>query len=161
MLIFLHDIFENVHYSEISIVEMKLLLCMLIHEIIQYAVNRHFTYPNYVYKFILILPYRAADCVDKWVTTYLDILFAPSSTSTMLGVMDPDCSKQTAITKSEYLMTTNTTLMKVWKTTGGNRTMVAAATIVSMAAADGERISIFPLVCPNKARCVSFSAPDI
>ena len=38
--------------------------------------------------------------------------------------------------------------------TGGNRTMVAAATIVSMAAADGERISIFPLVCPNKARCV-------
>ena len=45
--------------------------------------------------------------------------------------------------------------------TGGNRTMVAAATIVSMAAADGERISIFPLVCPNKARCVSFSAPDI
>ena len=28
---------------------------------------------------------------------------------------------------------------------GGNRTMVAAATIVSMAAADGERISIFPL----------------
>ena len=45
--------------------------------------------------------------------------------------------------------------------TGGNRTMVAAATIVSMAAADGERLSIFPLVCPNKARCVSFSAPDI
>ena len=45
--------------------------------------------------------------------------------------------------------------------TGGNRTMVAAATIVSMAAADGERISIFPLVCPNKARRVSFSAPDI
>ena len=45
--------------------------------------------------------------------------------------------------------------------TGGNRTMVAAATIVSMAAADGERISIFPLVCPNKALCVSFSAPDI
>ena len=38
--------------------------------------------------------------------------------------------------------------------------MVAAATIVSMAAADGERISIFPLVCPNKAHCVSFSAPD-
>ena len=45
--------------------------------------------------------------------------------------------------------------------TGGNRTMVAAATIVSMAAADGERISIFPLVYPNKARWVSFSAPDI
>ena len=45
--------------------------------------------------------------------------------------------------------------------TGGNRTMVAAATIVSMAAADGEHISIFPLVCPNEARCVSFSAPDI
>ena len=45
--------------------------------------------------------------------------------------------------------------------TGGNRTMVAAVTIVSMAAADGKRISIFPLVCPNKARCVSFSAPDI
>ena len=44
---------------------------------------------------------------------------------------------------------------------GWNRTMVAAATIVSMAAADGERISIFPLVCPNKARCVLFSAPDI
>ena len=42
-----------------------------------------------------------------------------------------------------------------------NRTMVAAATIVSMAAADGEHISIFPLVCPNKARCVSFSAPGI
>ena len=39
--------------------------------------------------------------------------------------------------------------------------MVAAATIVSMAAADGERISIFPLGCPNKARRVSFSAPDI
>ena len=47
------------------------------------------------------------------------------------------------------------------QSTGGNRTMVTAATIVSMAAADGERISIFPLVCPNKARCVSFSAPDI
>ena len=45
--------------------------------------------------------------------------------------------------------------------TGGNRAMVAAATIVIMAAADGERISIFPLMCPNKARCVSFSAPDI
>ena len=45
--------------------------------------------------------------------------------------------------------------------TGGNRTMVAAATIVSMAAADGEHISIFPLVCANKACCVSFSAPDI
>ena len=45
--------------------------------------------------------------------------------------------------------------------TGGNRTMVAAATIVSMAAADGERISIFPLVGPNKAGRVSFSAPDI
>ena len=45
--------------------------------------------------------------------------------------------------------------------TGGNRTMVAAATIVSMAAAYGERISIFLLVCPNKARCVSFSASDI
>ena len=44
---------------------------------------------------------------------------------------------------------------------GGDRTMVAAATIVSMAVADGELISIFPLVCPNKARCVSFSAPDI
>ena len=43
----------------------------------------------------------------------------------------------------------------------GNRTMVASATIFSMAAADGERISIFPLVCPNKARSVSFSAPDI
>ena len=43
--------------------------------------------------------------------------------------------------------------------TGGNRTMVA--TIVSMATADGERISIFPLVCLNKARCVSFSASDI
>ena len=40
--------------------------------------------------------------------------------------------------------------------TGGNRTMVAAAT-----AADGEHISIFPLVCRNKARSVSFSAPDI
>ena len=39
--------------------------------------------------------------------------------------------------------------------------MVAAATIVSMATADGERISIFPLVCPNKARCVSLSVPDI
>ena len=38
--------------------------------------------------------------------------------------------------------------------------MVAAATIVSKAAADGERISIFLLVCPNKARCVSFSAPN-
>ena len=38
--------------------------------------------------------------------------------------------------------------------------MVAAATIVIMAAADGERISIFPLVCPDKARSVSFSAPD-
>ena len=36
-----------------------------------------------------------------------------------------------------------------------------AATILSMAAADGERISIFPLVCPNKAHCVSFSAPDM
>ena len=35
------------------------------------------------------------------------------------------------------------------------------APIVSMAAADGERISIFPLVCPNKARCVSFSVLDI
>ena len=45
--------------------------------------------------------------------------------------------------------------------TGGNRTMVAAATIVSMAAADGEHISIFPLMCPNEARCVSFSAPGI
>ena len=45
--------------------------------------------------------------------------------------------------------------------TGGNRTMFAAATIVSMAAADGERNSILPLVRPNKARCVSFSAPDI
>ena len=45
--------------------------------------------------------------------------------------------------------------------TGGNRTMVAAATIVSMAAANGERISIYPLVCPNNARCVSVSAPDI
>ena len=45
--------------------------------------------------------------------------------------------------------------------TGGNRTMVAAATIVSMAAADDERISIFPLVCPNKAHCVSFSALEI
>ena len=39
--------------------------------------------------------------------------------------------------------------------------MVAAATIVSMAPANGERISIFPLVCPNKAHSVSFSAPDI
>ena len=38
--------------------------------------------------------------------------------------------------------------------------MVAAATIVIMAAADGEHISIFP-VCPDKARSVSFSAPDI
>ena len=45
--------------------------------------------------------------------------------------------------------------------TGGNRTMVAAATIVIMAAADGERISIFPLVCPDKACSVSFSAPDL
>ena len=45
--------------------------------------------------------------------------------------------------------------------TGGNRTMVAAATIVSTAAADGERISIFPLVCLNKACFVSFSVPDI
>ena len=45
--------------------------------------------------------------------------------------------------------------------TGGNRTMVAAATIVIMAAADGERISIFPLVCPDKDRGVLFSAPDI
>ena len=44
---------------------------------------------------------------------------------------------------------------------GGNHTMVAAATIVIMVAADGERISIFPLVCPNKARGVSFSVPDI
>ena len=47
------------------------------------------------------------------------------------------------------------------KLTGGNRTMVSAATIVIMAAADGERISIFPLVCPDKAHSVSFSAPDI
>ena len=47
------------------------------------------------------------------------------------------------------------------QSTGGNRTMVAAATIVSMAAADGEHISMFPLVCPNKAPCVSFFAPDI
>ena len=31
----------------------------------------------------------------------------------------------------------------------------------SMAAADGERILTFPLVCPNIAHCVSFSAPDI
>ena len=37
----------------------------------------------------------------------------------------------------------------------------AAATIVSMAAAEGERISKFSLMCPNKARCVSFSASDI
>ena len=43
----------------------------------------------------------------------------------------------------------------------GNRAMVVAATIVSMAAADGEHTSIFPLVCPNKARCVLFSALDI
>ena len=50
---------------------------------------------------------------------------------------------------------------ETFRSTGGNRTMVAAATIVSMAVADGERISIFPLVFPNKARCVSFSAPDI
>ena len=35
-----------------------------------------------------------------------------------------------------------------------NRTMVAAANIVIMAAADGERISIFPLVCPDKAHSV-------
>ena len=44
--------------------------------------------------------------------------------------------------------------MNKWRkqrTAGGNRTMVAAATIISLAAADGERISIFPLVCPNKA----------
>ena len=52
-------------------------------------------------------------------------------------------------------------IVKSWMFTGGNRTMVAAATIVSMAAANGERISIFPLVCPNNARCVSFSAPDM
>ena len=45
--------------------------------------------------------------------------------------------------------------------TGGNRTMVAATTIVIMATADDERISIFPLVCPDQARSVSFSAPDI
>ena len=45
--------------------------------------------------------------------------------------------------------------------TGWNRTMVAAATIVSMAAADGERILIFLLVCPDKTRSVSCSAPDI
>ena len=45
--------------------------------------------------------------------------------------------------------------------TGGNRTMVAAATIVIMAAPDGQRISIFPLVCPDKTWSVSFPAPDI
>ena len=39
--------------------------------------------------------------------------------------------------------------------------MVAAANTVIMAAADGEPISIFPLMCPDKARSVSFSAPDI
>ena len=63
-------------------------------------------------------------------------------------------SKETVV--SQILCTSNT-----FGTTGGNRTMVAAATIVSMVATDGERITIFPLVWPNKARCVSFSTPDI
>ena len=80
---------------------------MLIHEI-HYGVNRHFTDRNYVYKFILIRPNCDAVCVDKWVTTYSDILYAPSSTSTMLSVMDRDFVRQTAITKSKYLMSTNT-----------------------------------------------------
>ena len=39
--------------------------------------------------------------------------------------------------------------------------MIAAATIVIMAVVDDQRISIFPLVCPDKARSVSFFAPDI
>ena len=39
--------------------------------------------------------------------------------------------------------------------------MVAAATIVIMAAAEGECISIFLLVCSDIAHSVSFSAPDI
>ena len=45
--------------------------------------------------------------------------------------------------------------------TGGNRTMVATATIITMAVTDCERISIFPLMWPNKASSVSLSAPDI
>ena len=43
------------------------------------------------------------------------------------------------------------TFITLQTTTGGNRTMVAAAIIVSMAAADVEHVSIFALVCPNKA----------
>ena len=38
--------------------------------------------------------------------------------------------------------------------TGGNRTMVAAATIVIMAAAASEYISIFPSLCHNETRYV-------
>ena len=47
-----------------------------------------------------------------------------------------------------------TTFLKLLLITGRNRTMVAAATIVIMAVADAERISIFPLMCPNQARSV-------
>ena len=72
----------------------------------------------------------------------------------VLGYKPPDIKK--SVFENAFQL-----LCDVIMNTGGNRTMVAAATIVSMAAADSERISIFPLVCPNKARCVSFSAPDI
>ena len=77
---------------------------MLTHTIIHHAVNRHFTTENYVYNSILILPYYNAICVDKWGTTNLDILVAPSSTSTILSLMDRDFSRRTAIIKCEYLM---------------------------------------------------------
>ena len=64
-------------------------------------------------KCILILTYCDAVCVDKWVAINLDLSFAPSSISTMLGVVDQDFTRQTAITKCEYLMSTNATLLKV------------------------------------------------
>ena len=77
---------------------------MLAHAMLHYALNKHLTKQNYVYKSILILPYYNAVCFDKWGTTNLDILAAPSPTSTILSVTDRDFNKQTAITTCEYLM---------------------------------------------------------
>ena len=110
-------------------------------------------------------PYRKLKPI-KWRSHLLRICLT-SLSKYICGIMCTlssdvtiNCVRKCKCHIQHYLSDDMLFVMRVHNT-GGNRTMVAAATIVSMAAADGERISIFPLVCPNKARCVSFSASDI
>ena len=108
---------------------------------------------------------------------HIDYLFPlnvtmTSSNGNIFRVTSPLCVEFTGhrwfpLTKANdaevwcFLWSAEHTVELTWALGETARWLQLQLIIVIMAAADRERISIFPLVCPDKAHNVSFSAPDI